>query len=288
MPLGQKVSRLGKIAKSLASTPRLTTSLIEAVQHIQRGVEYARGWRRDDREQVIERPEPPANPLRDFVKARVEGHGVWKWDHYHDIYHRHLQRFIGREVHVVEVGVYSGGSLDMWRSYFGEGCRIYGVDIEDACHAYEDERTQIFIGDQADRGFWRDVRSRVPRIDVLIDDGGHEREQQTVTLEEMLPHLSPGGVFLCEDVFGEQQGFNDFVHGLVNSLCRMGPYTSQGVAPSAFQADVASVHTYPFVTVVEKNPEPVDRFFAEKHGTLWQPFLDDKCDGAAGRPDQPR
>lgn len=40
---------------------------------------------------------------------------------------------------VLEVGVYSGESLEMWHSYFGEGSHIYGVDIEPACKAYESD-----------------------------------------------------------------------------------------------------------------------------------------------------
>ena len=57
-----------------------------------------------------------------------------------------------------------------------------------------DERTKIFIGDQADRSFWAEVRQTAPLIDIVIDDGGHLPEQQLVTLEELLPHVRPGGV----------------------------------------------------------------------------------------------
>jgi len=70
------------------------------------------------------------------------------------------------------------------------------------------------IGDQADRRFWKRFKQEHPRIDVLIDDGGHEPEQQLVTLEEMLPHLRPGGVYICEDVHGERNRFNAYVHGV--------------------------------------------------------------------------
>jgi len=61
------------------------------------------------------------------------------------------------------------------------------VDIEEACRVYENDWTSISIGDQADRGFWKRFKQEHPRIDVLIDDGGHQPEQQLATLEEMLP-----------------------------------------------------------------------------------------------------
>src|ERR1019366_716162 len=103
------------------------------------------------------------------------------------IYERHLQRFVGREIHIVEVGIFSGGSLPMWLEYFRAGGHIYGIDIEEACRAYAGDRIEIHIGDQADPTFWAKFLRGVPRVDVLIDDGGHEAHQQIATLKATLP-----------------------------------------------------------------------------------------------------
>jgi hypothetical protein len=168
---------------------------------------------------------------------------VLKSLHYFDIYHRHLRKFIGRQVNVVEIGVYSGSSLSMWRHYFGEDCRVHGVDIQEECEVYEDSHTTIHIGDQADRAFWKRFREAVPVVDVLIDDGGHQPEQQMVTLEEMLPHLRPGGIYICEDVHGVGNRFALFAHSLADELnASLGSNKRQ---PD--QAAVNSVHLYPFV-----------------------------------------
>lgn len=215
-----------------------------------------------------------ANPLKSYFDSITEGRGIWKWTHYFDIYHRHFQKFVGKEVHVVEVGIYSGGSLDMWKAYFGPKCRIYGVDLEGACKAYEDERTQVFVGDQSDRGFWREFRKQVPQVDILVDDGGHVPEQQIVTLEEILPHIRPGGIYLCEDVHGELNRFGAYVYGLgqaLNAIARNDG--SEAVVPSNFQKAISSIHQYPFVTVIERTDRLVVEFVAPKHGTEWQPFL---------------
>src|SRR6516225_2502285 len=134
-----------------------------------------------------------ANPLAEYFDSIHEGPGIWKWRHYFEIYHRHLSRFVGTPVTLVEIGIYSGGSLPMWRNYFGSQSHIVGVDIEPACTKYEAEGISVVIGDQADRSFWRAFRQEFPSVDVLIDDGGHAPEQQMVTLEEMLPHIRPGG-----------------------------------------------------------------------------------------------
>jgi hypothetical protein len=195
--------------------------------------------------------------------------------HYFDIYHRHFSRFVGRQVHVLEVGIYSGGSLPMWREYFGKDCRVYGVDYHEACMAYKGEGIEVFIGDQADRSFWTRVKHAVPTIDILIDDGGHLPEQQRITLEEMLPHIAPGGVYLCEDILGLSNTFAAYVQGLATSLnsdppCEM-PDGTSGWAYTAcnFQAAISSIHLYPFAAVIEKRERSLDRLIAPKHGTQW-------------------
>lgn len=218
------------------------------------------------------------NPLRAFFDARTEGPGIWKWLHYFDIYHRHLQKFVGTGAHVVEIGVYSGGSLDMWHDYFGEKARVTGVDIAPECRSYEDARTKIAIGDQADRAFWAKFRNENPEVDVVIDDGGHQPEQQLVTLEEMLPHIRPGGVYICEDVHGRGSHFAAFAHALADNLNESQRAPDPAGLPryraTPFQSAIQSVSFYPYVVVIEKSAAPRAEFTAPKHGTAWQPFLD--------------
>src|SRR5262249_23770001 len=122
-----------------------------------------------------------SNPLSAHFDAVTTGPGIWKWRHYFPAYHRPLERFRGRSPVVVEVGIYSGGSLPMWLEYFGPGCHVHGIDIEPACKVYEGDAITVHIGDQADRNFWARFKAEVPRVDILIDDGGHTPEQQRIT-----------------------------------------------------------------------------------------------------------
>ena len=253
-------------------SPRETANLLMSVM---RGAQFSRETVFAPQAQDGDgSPETP-NPLLSYFNAHSEGPGIWKWMHYFDIYHRHFSKFVGREVHVLEVGIYSGGSLSMWREYFGKGCRMYGVDINEACMAYKDDGIEVFIGDQADRSFWARVKHAVPTIDILIDDGGHLPEQQRITLEEMLPYIAPGGVYLCEDIHGRLNTFAAYVLGLASGLnsqspCEM-PEGTSGVActTSNFQAAISSIHLYPFVAVIEKRERSLGRLIAPKHGTQW-------------------
>lgn len=219
---------------------------------------------------------PPVGKLEQYFDANLEGPGLWKWRHYFPIYERHFAKFIGTDCHIAEVGIYSGGSLPMWKSYFGDKARIYGVDIEKDCRQYEGDRVKVFIGDQADRQFWERFRSDVPALNVLIDDGGHEPEQQIVTLEENLPYLRCGGVYLCEDIHGSGNPFASYISGLQRDLHSMGPRLDNGhlsTRTTRFQSAIASIHVYPFCVVIEKTSAPVGHLEAPKHGTQWQPFL---------------
>jgi hypothetical protein len=221
-----------------------------------------------------------ANPLREYFENNKTGPGIWKWEHYFDIYHRHLAPFVRQPVRVVEVGIYSGGSLGMWRSYFGPGSHIIGVDIEPACRSYAGEGISIAIGDQADRKFWQYLRDEYGPIDVLIDDGGHTPEQQRITLEETLPFLRPGGVYICEDVEGIWQPFGAYALGLAGNMSAWRNIPAdgkQGLHSSGvtdFQADIESISFYPFVIAIEKRRAAIDKLRCTRRGTEWQPFFD--------------
>lgn len=125
---------------------------------------------------------------------------IRKWKHYFDIYDRHFSRFRGTDVHIVEFGVSHGGSLQMWKHYFGPKARVFGIDINPHCKTLEEEQIEIFIGDQEDRTFLKSLTAKIPRIDILIDDGGHKMKQQINTYEEIFPCIDKNGVYLCEDL----------------------------------------------------------------------------------------
>jgi hypothetical protein len=278
-----RMSNARAFTSSLTAILRKQPRLLRGIKYILRGHEYAQSWEcalgeNHSPPQEKNIPEGSENPLLSYFNAHTEGRGIWKWTHYFDIYQRHFSKFVGRQVNVLEIGVYSGGSLKMWKEYFGPHCRIYGVDILEACKEYEDDWTQIFVGDQADRNFWKKVKAEVPALDIIIDDGGHQTEQQIVTLEETLPHLRPGGVYLCEDVSGDYNLFALYIHGMAASLNSQPgkSYDSEKgdvCCSTRFQTSIYSIHVYPFAVIIERNDRDVIQFTAPKRGTEWQPLV---------------
>ncbi|MEP6730464.1 MAG: class I SAM-dependent methyltransferase [bacterium] len=261
------------VLSTLTLVPRAVRKAMRLAGVSRAGYLFARNWSAPNIGATV--PGRTTNPLKSFFDARTTGRGIWKWEHYFDIYHRHFAKFVGRDVHLVEIGIYSGGSLEMWADYLGPRATIYGVDIEEACRAYEGGQLRVHIGDQADREFWRKFRQSVPQLDVVVDDGGHTPKQQIVTLEELLPYLRPGGVYLGEDVHGIHHELAAYAAGLVSHFNAAEQKAGELLAatPTAFQKAVYSIHFYPYVLVIERTDAPVEQFSAPKHGTEWQPFL---------------
>ena len=139
------------------------------------------------------------NHLEKYFRAN-EKRQIHKFYHYFDIYDRYFSQYRGKEITFMEIGVFQGGSLQMWKDYFGPQARIIGVDIDPRCKELEEDNIEIHIGSQSDRKFLRDLKTKIPKVDILLDDGGHTMRQQIVTFEELFDHVKPEGLFLCEDL----------------------------------------------------------------------------------------
>ncbi len=193
-----------------------------------------------------------------------QGHLINKWRHYFAVYDRHLSRFRGGDVHLLEIGVRHGGSLQMWKDYLGSRARIYGVDIDPDTRGLEDEQIEIIIGDQEDREFLRQLAHRLPRIDILLDDGGHTMAQQINTFEVLFPHIAGDGIYICEDThtsywaaFGggyRRRGtFIEYAKALVDQLHAYHNQDGvQGWTVTDFTRAVESMHFYDSMVVMEK------------------------------------
>ena len=53
-----------------------------------------------------------------------------KHQKYFEIYEEILSKYVDKKIIVVEIGVLSGGSLLMWKKFFGEKARIIGIDLK--------------------------------------------------------------------------------------------------------------------------------------------------------------
>lgn len=122
-----------------------------------------------------------------------------KYDSYFAVYDELFSQYRGKPVTFIEVGILDGGSLFMWREFFGPEARIVGIDLNPATKKWEASGFEIIIGDQADASFWQSVRETIGPVDILLDDGGHTFRQQIATVEGILPVIRNGGLIVVED-----------------------------------------------------------------------------------------
>ena len=215
------------------------------------------------------------NKFAELFKSNEEGM-INKFDHYFEIYNRHLEKFFDKEVHVLEIGVYEGGSLQLWKKCFGEASHIYGVDVNPLCKEFEkkDENIKVYIGDQGDRNFLQTLSDDISTIDILIDDGGHTMEQQIATFEVLYPKLSENGVYICEDTHtsydpyhgGGYQKKDTFIEYCKNLVDKKNAWQSNSskLNVDEFTKSTHSITFYSGIVVFEKRK--VSKPFTVKSG----------------------
>jgi 23S rRNA U2552 (ribose-2'-O)-methylase RlmE/FtsJ len=134
------------------------------------------------------------------IYAGNAGPVVHKWHHYLPIYDRYFAPVRATPVKFLEIGVSKGGSLQMWRSYFGPDAVIFGIDIDPACAAFDGQSGQVRIGSQDDPDFLASVVAEMGGVDVVLDDGSHHMDHIRASLKILFPLLSMGGTYMIEDL----------------------------------------------------------------------------------------
>jgi hypothetical protein len=122
-----------------------------------------------------------------------------KYDHgfidFYEPYFNNLQDV----KHVLEIGVYNGGSLKYLSSKF-KNAKIYGIDIENK-EQYDSDRIKTYIVNQEDREDLNNFLEKANvEFDIILDDGGHTMKQQQVSFGTLFKKLKKGGMYILEDL----------------------------------------------------------------------------------------
>lgn len=196
-----------------------------------------------------------------------EGKLIHKWDHYFDIYEKYFSKYIGKEINILEIGISHGGSLQLWKKYFGDKVNIYAIDINPECKKLEEERIKIFIGSQEDQLFLQQVANEIPGLDIIIDDGGHTMNQQIISFENLFLKVNEGGLYLVEDTHtsywyefhGGLKSPNSFIEyskNLVDSLYEGHVPDKRKIQINEITHHITAISFYDSIVVFQKQKRP--------------------------------
>jgi len=198
---------------------------------------------------------------------------IHKVPHYFPVYERHFAPWVNKSLVFFEIGVYKGGSLQMWKKYFGPLATIVGIDIKEKCKKFEDDQVAIRIGDQSDHAFLAEIVEEFGAPDIVLDDGSHQMQHIYSSFEFLYPRLSKNGVYLVEDLctaywdeFGGGLGAEvSFIERCKHMIDKLNAEHSRGaLSEDEFSRNTLSIHFYNSMVAFEKGT-PAE-FKTLKHG----------------------
>jgi len=124
------------------------------------------------------------------------------------VYEELFEHLTSREVSILELGVYKGKSLLLYRDYFEKGT-IVGLDLNPVQIDDPSGRIRVYQGYQQDVALLDSIaREQAPGgFDLISDDCSHIAELTRISFWHLfVNHLKPGGIYAIEDI---NTGFSD-------------------------------------------------------------------------------
>ena len=117
-------------------------------------------------------------------------------------YERMFSPFKDKDINFLEIGIFFGGSMKLWRDYFTKA-NIYGFDIiytPLAKETLKNKNVTIRLCDSRDSN--SEILKNIDEntFDFIIDDGNHSFNAQFQTLVNYFPTLKIGGTYIIEDI----------------------------------------------------------------------------------------
>ena len=148
------------------------------------------------------------------------------------VYEELFENFKNEEMNFLEIGVFFGSSIKMWREYLPKS-KIFGLDhftgyqgngnrFNDADKYYNEwsekenkENIELFVVDQSKEdnleNFAEYCKMSNIKFKVIIDDGSHLMYDQQITFIKLFELLEPNGYYIIEDIHtSEQEGYDLF------------------------------------------------------------------------------
>tara|TARA_B100000795_G_scaffold179344_1_gene135754 strand:+ start:1027 stop:1932 length:906 start_codon:yes stop_codon:yes gene_type:complete len=216
-----------------------------------------------------------------------------KMESYFTVYDEIFKKYVGKNIIFVEIGVMHGGSLEMWKNYFGNNARIIGIDINPEAKKLENKGFEIYIGSQSSKDFWKNFYEKIGPVDVILDDGGHQNNQQIITAYESIKNINDGGMLVTEDThtsymskFGNPSKYS-FINFAKNKIDKINFRFPEFKDENNIEKKIFSINFYESIVVFNINSkksiipnilENNDNSFTDKY--LWDGSFSELFPGA--------
>lgn len=127
-------------------------------------------------------------------------------EHSYDIlYDDILSNYRNKEISLLEIGIWHGGSALLWQEYFPKGKLVF-LDIEsrvseNTWKSINKNRFDFHLMDAFTNEGFENVKALYPNgFDIIIDDAPHTLESQIFTIQNYTKLLKKGGILVIEDI----------------------------------------------------------------------------------------
>lgn len=178
---------------------------------------------------------------------------------YTKAYNKYFNSIRDKDIKLFEIGFAKGASAKMWLSYF-KNSDVYFIDIlKEIPKEFEKyDNFHFATVDQTDLESLHNFVALDERsFDIIIDDGSHVPEDEMFTLGYLFSYLSPGGLYIIEDLNCKRNHNKSFSIKERKMVDVLKEYNKTGV----FKSKLLTKNT---IDAINKNIEKVELYCNDK------------------------
>lgn len=141
---------------------------------------------------IIDKLTYKLSDIFDIQKYNTDKNDLGYLENFYDDF---LIKFKDHPINFMEIGVYNGGSIKLWKDYLHEDSIIYASDINYFEHI---SGTYSLIGDMYSNEQVSKFSDEY--FDIIIDDGPHSFESFVLVMQKYFSKIKKGGNLIIEDV----------------------------------------------------------------------------------------
>jgi hypothetical protein len=134
-----------------------------------------------------------SNPYTKNINKDYLGHGFSKY------YEKHFKNLKGKKINVLEIGVWKGASTASFFYYLSKA-NFYAIDRNFKFNYYSKRIKFIYCDTSSHKDLVKlkeyFQKNKLISFDIIIDDGGHQMNQQIKSFEILYDKVKNNGVYL--------------------------------------------------------------------------------------------